>query len=90
MLELQRVLLRRSAEITGGRVALCEYLGVSDARLELWLAGRVRIPDPIFLRAVDLVLRDDIARASVDRRQQLRNPDREASLAPSGYPAQRA
>ena len=73
VLELQPTLLRRAAEIVGGREALCEYLGVSDTRLEMWLAARVRLPDPIFLRAVDLVLRDDIARASHDRRQ--RPPD---------------
>ena len=73
MLELQGILLRRAAEITGGRVELCEFLGVSDARLELWLAGRVRLPDPIFLRAVDLVLRDDMARAATDRRRSPRD-----------------
>jgi len=72
VLQLQPVLLRRCADILGGRAALCEYLGVSDSRLELWLAARVRVPDPVFLRAVDLVLRDDISRASTDRRQQAR------------------
>jgi len=73
VLELQPTLLRRAVEIVGGREALCEYLGVSDARLELWLGARVRLPDPIFLRAVDLVLKDDIARASHDRRQRPRD-----------------
>ena len=72
MLELQPTLLRRAVEIVGGRDTLCEYLGVSDTRLELWLAARVRLPDPIFLRAVDLVLKDDIARAARDRRQRPR------------------
>ena len=72
MLELQPTLLRRAVEIVGGREPLCEYLGVSDSRLELWLAARVRLPDPIFLKTVDLVLRDDIARASHDRRQHPR------------------
>ena len=72
MLELQSTLLKRAAQITGGYAQLCEYLGVSDARLRLWLAGSVRLPDPIFLRAVDLVLQDDIARAAHDRRQRPR------------------
>ena len=67
------VLLRRAAEIAGGRAALCEYLGVSDARFELWVAGRIRLPDPIFLVAVDLVLRDDVTRASTDRRRRVRD-----------------
>jgi len=68
VLEMQPTLLHRAAEIAGGILALCEYLGVSEARLQLWLTGRVRLPDPIFLRAVDLILRDDIARAANDRR----------------------
>ena len=72
MLELQSTLLKRAAQITGGDSELCEYLGVSEARLRLWLAGRVRLPDPIFLKAVDLVLQDDIARAAHDRRQRPR------------------
>lgn len=72
MLELQPTLLRRAVQIAGGADALCELLGVSDARLQLWLAARVRLPDPIFLKVVDLVLRDDIARAAQDRRQRLR------------------
>jgi hypothetical protein len=72
MLELQPTLLRRAAEIVGGRQQLCEYLGVSRARLNLWLESRIRLPDPIFLRAVDLILQDDIARASHDRRQASR------------------
>lgn len=72
MLELQPVLLTRAAEIAGGYAQLCELLGVSEARLKLWLAGTVRLPDPIFVKAVDVVLRDDIARASHDRRHRPR------------------
>jgi hypothetical protein len=72
VLELQPTLLKRAAQITGSYSELCEYLGVSEARLELWRAGRVRLPDPIFLKAVDLVLQDDIARAAHDRRQRPR------------------
>jgi hypothetical protein len=72
VLELQATLLKRAAQITGGYAQLCEYLGVSEARLRLWLAGSVRLPDPIFLKAVDLVLQDDIARATHDRRQRPR------------------
>ena len=69
---MQPTLLKRASEIVGGHEALCEYLGVSHARLQLWLGARIRLPDPIFLKAVDLVLRDDIARASYDRRQRPR------------------
>jgi DNA-binding transcriptional regulator YdaS (Cro superfamily) len=72
VLELQPTLLNRAAQIAGGTAAVCEYLGVSEARFQLWLTGRVRLPDLIFLRAVDLILRDDIARAANDRRRNLR------------------
>ena len=81
VLELQSTLLRRAAQITGGYSQLCEYLGVSEARLRLWLAGSVRLPDPVFLKAVDLVLQDDIARAAHDRRQRPREaPARKARV----------
>jgi hypothetical protein len=69
VLALQPVLLRRAAEIAGGYAQLCELLGVSDARLKLWLNGMIRLPDPIFMKAVDIVLQDDISRASHDRRR---------------------
>jgi DNA-binding transcriptional regulator YdaS (Cro superfamily) len=84
VLELQIALLRRAAEIAGGRVALCEYLGVSDSRFEQWVAGRLRLPDPIFLRAVDLILRDDVARALADRRKQLRDRPVRPAKSPFG------
>lgn len=73
MLELQPVLLKRAAQIAGGYAQLCELLGVSETRLKLWLGGTVRLPDPIFVKAVDVVLQDDIARASHDRRHRPRD-----------------
>jgi hypothetical protein len=82
VLALQPVLLRRAAEIKGGVRELCEYLEVSYARMELWQAGKARLPDPIFLKAVDLVLRDDIARASHDRRQRLRDDETRSGVRP--------
>ena len=68
VLELQPTLLRRAVEIAGGTDELCQLLGVSETRLRLWLSASVRLPDPVFLKAVDLILRDDIARATHDRR----------------------
>jgi hypothetical protein len=35
----------------------------------LWLTGRATPPEAVFLRVVDLVLEDDIARAAMDRRK---------------------
>lgn len=72
MLELQVSLLNRAQQIVGGRRDLREFLGVSDECLAFWLASRVRLPDALFLKIVDLVLRDDIARASDDRRHRPR------------------
>jgi hypothetical protein len=72
VLELQPKLLERALEIAGGAAELCEYLGVSEGCLKLWRDASARLPDAVFLAVVDLVLRDDIARASHDRRQRLR------------------
>ena len=72
VLDIQPTLLKRASEIIGGEEALCEHIGVSRPRLQLWLAARIRLPDPIFLKAVDLVLCDDIARATHDRRRHPR------------------
>ena len=79
MLDLQPILLRRAAEIAGGRARLCEYLRAAPERLDLWLAGNEQLPDDVFLVIVDLVLRDDIARATHDRRQQPRSDGQSAS-----------
>lgn len=73
MLDLQPILLKRAAEIAGGTVRLCEYLHVSGQRLDLWLSGGEQLPDDAFLMIVDMVLRDDMARALDDRRQRPRS-----------------
>lgn len=72
MLDLQPTLLTRAAEIAGGSERLCEYLGVSPQCLDRWRTAHDRLPDDVFLKIVDMVLRDDMARASGDRRQQPR------------------
>lgn len=69
MLDLQPILLRRAAEIAGGPLRLCEYLGVPLNRLDRWSSAHDRLPDDVFLKIVDMVLRDDMARARSDRRQ---------------------
>lgn len=84
MLDLQPLLLRRAAEIAGGYARLCELLVVSDARLQLWLSGRIRLPDPIFMKAVDIVLQDDIARATHDRRHRPRDGGTRATRGAAG------
>jgi hypothetical protein len=66
--ELRVTVLRRAADISGGSSALQQRLNVDRHALELWLSGRATVPEWVFLLAVDLVLRDDIARATQDRR----------------------
>jgi len=66
--ELRVTVLRRAADITGGSSALQQRLNVEPHALELWLSGRATVPEWVFMLAVDLVVRDDIARAAQDRR----------------------
>lgn len=66
--ELRVTVLRRAAEIVGGSAALRQRLSVEQHALELWLSDRATVPDWVFLFAVDLIVRDDIARAAQDRR----------------------
>ena len=68
MLAFQSRLLSRAAEICGGYSALSSRLTVSEHSLRLWLDGKARLPERVFLRAADIVLEDDVARAEQDRR----------------------
>lgn len=72
MLHFQGRLLRRAAEIAGDGPALAASLGVAYEALKLWMDGKARMPDRVFLAATDLVLEDDIARAAKDRRLEPR------------------
>jgi hypothetical protein len=46
----------RAAETLGGVPAVASYLRVSPGSVEDWLAGKMPIPDMVFLRVVDLLL----------------------------------
>lgn len=74
MLAFQGRMLKRAAEICGGYSRLCAQLGVRELRLRQWLDGRAPLPDHMFLKAADIVLEDDIARAAQDRRTNPRIP----------------
>ena len=69
MLDFQDRLLQRVVEICGGFEAARSKLAVSEHSLRLWLDGRASLPQRVFLRAADIVLEDDIARAANDRRR---------------------
>jgi hypothetical protein len=83
MLAMQGKLLGRAAEICGGWSALCVRLGVEGHSMKLWIEGKARLPERIFLKAADIVLEDDIARAAQDRR----GAPRVAPLHPESEPA---
>ena len=83
MFAFQGRLLGRAAEICGGWSALCVRLGVEGHSLRLWVEGKARLPERIFLKAADIVLEDDIARAAQDRR----TAPRSAPLARESEPA---
>ena len=61
-------LIQRAAEMFGGMAQLAHYLRVADHSLHLWALGKARAPARVVEALVDLVLRDDIARAKEDRR----------------------
>ena len=83
---LQGALLERAAAILGGLDILQRRLGADSIQMQRWREARARLPEPVFLYLVDIVLRDDVARALGDRRQHTRNiapPDRSRMAAQS-------
>jgi hypothetical protein len=71
---LKRRLLQRAADIIGDRDRLSELVDVDRRALDMWLSGRATLPQRVFDGAMDIVLEDDIARASQDRRRAPRPP----------------
>jgi hypothetical protein len=49
-------LLQAAAEIVGGEKELARELGISETLLSRFMADLLPLPDPLFLRAVDVVL----------------------------------
>jgi hypothetical protein len=49
-------LLRAAADVVGGEKALARELGISEKLLSRFMADFISLPDPLFLRAVDIVL----------------------------------
>jgi len=84
--EIQKALLQRAAAIEGGRASLARKLCVTEARVRCWEDRLLAMPPDVFLLLVDIVLSDDIARASQDRRTdprvriaETREPNRPAA-----------
>jgi hypothetical protein len=49
-------ILARALQITGSREALAQRLNVDPAQLDMWLSGRVPVPERVLLGAVDIIL----------------------------------
>jgi len=53
--------LRRAAEIVGNDEALAQQLGATLEQVRSWIAGDERPPMDVFLRAVDIVVKDSVS-----------------------------
>ena len=51
-------LLKAAAEVVGGNRALAAHLGIGEKLLAIFMADQRELPDPLLLRAVDLILAD--------------------------------
>jgi hypothetical protein len=51
-------LLQAACDITGSRMMLAEYLGVSETLLRAYMADHRELPDALLLKAVDIILED--------------------------------
>jgi hypothetical protein len=49
-------LLRAAAEVLSGNKALAERLGIGEALLAKFMANGCELPDPLLLRAVDVII----------------------------------
>lgn len=58
-------LLAAAAEIVGGRRALARRLGIQESLLSQFMADTRQLPDPLLLRAVDIILSDRQSRLPV-------------------------
>ena len=73
MQQLLPQLVERGAEILGGLDRLANYLRLPEHTVRFWLAGRANAPQGALFILVDLVLKDDVARAREDRRRHPRS-----------------
>lgn len=56
--------LRRAAQIVGGPSELAAQLGVPLDDVAFWLQGTKRVPQEVFLAAVDIVVAHDVKEMS--------------------------
>jgi hypothetical protein len=51
-------LLKAASDILGSEAALAERLGITETLLAKFLCDSLDLPDPLLLRAVDIILAD--------------------------------
>jgi hypothetical protein len=51
-------LLKAASEIAGGHKVLAYRLGIAESLLSLFMDNSYELPDPLLLRAVDIILAD--------------------------------
>ncbi len=56
--------LSHAARIAGGEQQLAALLGASATQLAEWLRGAEQIPADVFLKAVDLLMAQDVRRCA--------------------------
>lgn len=85
---MQVYALARAAEILGGAARLARRLGISQTRLSLYLDGVERLPQPLFLKLVD-VLSDaemkKLAEEHLARDQEAGRPKKNGNPRPNGH-----
>jgi hypothetical protein len=68
-------LLKAAAEAAGGNRQLAAQLGIGEKALAMFMADQRELPDPLLLRAVDIILADRQAQfAPASRRLPIRDP----------------
>lgn len=67
--------LRRAGRIVGGAHELAAQLGAPIDDVESWLQGTKRVPQDIFLAAVDIVVAYDVKEMSSINTPALKRPD---------------
>lgn len=65
--DTKRRVLLQALEVVRDHERLAAKLGASRLQVESWLTGFNELPDKFFLRAVDILLEDGIARPPSDR-----------------------
>ena len=51
-----------AAEIAGGNGALARRLGIGESLLAKFLGDNLQLPDPVLLKAVDIILEERLSR----------------------------